>query len=461
MIQQWADFAFAYSPQMQLILLGVNFLTNLFTGVMITNLTLSAYGQKASVKRKLLFSFLIYIVCFFPVVLLPYVLGGSQSLSPLVLSMTTMPNPLTALACYFCGVKILKLSKYRFTHLYVIIQLYTLVLRALTRVITLLFFVQSSEPYNYFLDLLSLLASVIVHLVFYGASMVFFKRTNFGIKLTDRLFVKSIPRTLGLGFVLNSLAYALIVFFPAVWHNDPFSYVLTGLTLALCLAIVYHRMSLRAVRLELQNTKTHIGTLIRSLEEFSGLKHDFYNILHTYSGYLQLEDLPGLVRYHEQLLNTTVTAGEHLEINKKMAENPAIIALLLEKQKYARQMNVSLRFEITCQMDAIDIDTINFCRMLACLLDNAVEAAAESEERLVSVSFDQKPNGSILIVIINSTAEEVVIDEVWKTGASTKKGHGGLGLSQVRGVLSQYGNCILQVESFSQRFTVYIEISSI
>jgi two-component system sensor histidine kinase AgrC len=100
---------------------------------------------------------------------------------------------------------------------------------------------------------------------------------------------------------------------------------------------------------------------------------------------------------------------------------------------------------------------MDISRILACLLDNAIEAADGSEQRKVFVTLESKSPNSKLIIITNSTASKVEPNTLL-TGGTTKPGHEGLGLSVIRKILAKYGNCTFQMKYFDHEFSTYVEL---
>lgn len=452
---------FAYSNEMRIILFVLNNITSLIHGYIMTNIILFIFREKASIKQKLLFSTCIFIIYNTVIIYGAYAINGFQSLNDFVYLAVTIPNPILSLICYTSCIKILKLSKYRAIHINTMFYLYSLILKAITRAICIYLFEQpnGAEKYNYLLDALSVVTGVIIVAICYLIVIMLLRKSNIMIKLSECLFVNSIPRMLLYQFGLNCVAYAVLLIVPLIFNNNPFSFILVAIILLLSLIVNFYHISARGRKAEIENKNAHIDVLIDSFEQFRELKHDFYNILQTYSGYIYVGDLEKLKKYHEELLHTTVAAGDQIEFNKRIQENPALISLLCEKQRHALSLSVHIRVLISSSISNINIDTMSLCRALGNFLDNAIEAASESKERMVTFSIEKKENNNTLIMIVNSTNGTVDTSSIVIPGTSSKPGHSGLGISSARKILSRFGNCIVQFESYNQRFTVYIELS--
>lgn len=449
------DFDFAYSNTMQFILLIITILSNLFWGYIMTNIILLLFNEQASVRRKLLFSFMTGVMLNTGIIYIAYAINGFKPLSPLVFLVLTTPNPLNFLFAYYCRIKILKLSKYQAVQWTVMLYLYGLITKVVTRAIGLIFFPQRGNTYNYFLDIAAILLGLVFVISCYWAIKALIKRGGLGIRISEQLFIKSTSRVLLYGFVTNCAAYFLIVLQYFLFDDEIISCLYAAVILALSLAIEYYWVLTQTNNLKLHNKSEHIKTLITSIDEFRGIKHDFYDILQTYSGYIQLGDLDKLQRYHENFLNITVNLGDQLELNKRIEENPALIGLLIKKQEYSQEKNIHTRFSFTCGISNLYIDNMSLCRSLSSLLDYAIDEADASDEKMITFSIGKKSNGNILITLMNSTAVDrdinamMLLDEPSMMGAR---------LLHAQKILSKLGKCIFQFESYGLRFTAYIEI---
>lgn len=104
-----------------------------------------------------------------------------------------------------------------------------------------------------------------------------------------------------------------------------------------------------------------------------------------------------------------------------------------------------------------------FTRILGILLDNAIEAASECENKIIYVSFRKEQNRRRLLVIIDNTYKnkDINVDKIYEKDFSTKSKttNSGLGLWEVRQILKKNNNLNLYTtkseEFFSQQFEIY------
>ncbi len=451
-------FEFAYSRGMEIILAIIVYVTTFFFNYAVANLALAAYDEKVSVRQKCIYAFFAGNVLQNSWTYLMYLVGGAVSFSKLAHLMIVCVNPLFAFTCLLIAVWTLKLPLRRGIRLIGHIFVYYSIVINLGRLLGVAIFVQSGPEYNYLLNAVQqVVVTGFMTLVLKVTGRVL-KRHKFAIRLSETGFFNT-RRDLLIFFGKTALVYALSVAVPMVTENEALAYLLLFCLFALFLWISLAMDFIRSFRQELDNKVIHIDALSKSIDEFRRLKHDFYNILQTYSGYLEMANLEGLRRYHASLLHTAVMTGQYMELSQRMEENPVLFSLLVSKAEYAERSGVDLTFSLPCDLSDLYIDSLDACRALACLLNNAVEAAAVSAKKKASISCEQKRNGAKLIIITNSAAEPVDVNRIMTSGVTSKENHAGIGLYNVRKMIERYENCSFQLTYYNLEVSAYLELA--
>ncbi|HOQ00385.1 MAG TPA: GHKL domain-containing protein [Acetivibrio clariflavus] len=208
---------------------------------------------------------------------------------------------------------------------------------------------------------------------------------------------------------------------------------------------------------EFQNL--YIQTLNEIIDGLRGFKHDYNNMLQVMQGYISVNDMEGLKNFHSQLLAESRKINNIVPLNSYIKDAPPVYGLLLSKISYSEIKNVTFNISVICKLKISNIKICDFCKILGILLDNAIEAAAESEKKLVELSIMESPaKTSLFIEISNSCAETVDISSIFKDGYTTKEGHTGFGLWEVQKILSKYKNCKLYTNVCESFFSQKIEI---
>lgn len=129
-----------------------------------------------------------------------------------------------------------------------------------------------------------------------------------------------------------------------------------------------------------------------------------------------------------------------------------IKSLLSAKMIYAHESGIDVTIDIPDRVDRFMIDTVDLARILGIFLDNAVEAALETEQPQMGLNIIQDQAG-VSIIISNCFQDHgLMLNRLKQKGVSTKPGHQGIGLSNVQKILSSYDNVLLETSIQRGRF---------
>lgn len=213
---------------------------------------------------------------------------------------------------------------------------------------------------------------------------------------------------------------------------------------------------------DLEEAQLYNKTLTILHDSIRGFKHDFHNIVQSIGGYADRGDLEGLRIYYRQLLQDCGRTNNLTALNPEVINNPAIYNVLATKYHKADEIGVQINLGIFINLNEIEkhMKIYEFTRILGILLDNAIEAAAECENKIIHVSFRKEQNRRRLLVIIDNTYKnkDINVDKIYEKDFSTKskETNSGLGLWEVRQILKKNNNLNLfttkSEEFFSQQF---------
>lgn len=216
---------------------------------------------------------------------------------------------------------------------------------------------------------------------------------------------------------------------------------------------------------DLEEAQLYNKTLPILHDSIRGFKHDFHNIVQSIGGYADRGDLEGLRIYYRQLLQDCGRTNNLTALNPEVINNPAIYNVLATKYHKADEIGVQINLGIFINLNEIEkhMKIYEFTRILGILLDNAIEAAAECENKIIHVSFRKEQNRRRLLVIIDNTYKnkDINVDKIYEKDFSTKskETNSGLGLWEVRQILKKNNNLNLfttkSEEFFSQQFEIY------
>lgn len=211
---------------------------------------------------------------------------------------------------------------------------------------------------------------------------------------------------------------------------------------------------------KLESAEEYNKTLHILHDSVRSFKHDFDNIVTSIGGYINTNDMEGLRKYYAQLEDDCERVNNLYVFNPDIINNPGIYNLLTAKYHKADQNNIKFNLTITLDLNDLQIKIYDFARILGILLDNAIEASSECEEKTINLIFRDDSKNSRQLIIIENTYQnkDVNIDDIFKKGISGKENHSGLGLWEVREIIKKNNNLNLHTSKDKHYFTQQLEI---
>lgn len=216
---------------------------------------------------------------------------------------------------------------------------------------------------------------------------------------------------------------------------------------------------------DLEGTKLNLHSLQVLHDTVRTFKHDFDNIVNSIGGYVRNSDMEGLTKYYNQLQEDCRKTNNLCSLNPKVINHPAIYNILATKYYVADELNVQINLDIFLDLNEIEqhMKIYEFTRIFGILLDNAIEAAKDCDEKVINVIFRKEDKKHRIIAIIENTYnnKDVNTDTIFEKGVSSKsqETNSGLGLWKVRQILKKNNNLNLFTsktpELFKQQFEIY------
>lgn len=214
--------------------------------------------------------------------------------------------------------------------------------------------------------------------------------------------------------------------------------------------------------LELAQLATYTENLEYIYTDMRKVRHDFTNVLTSMVGFLDSRDMDGLIAYFSNHVVCFSSQVNQINLNLGILgyiEQSEIKGLLAIKVLKAEDAGIVVNIDITEPVYFKDANTLELCRVIGILMDNAIEAAIASENPSISVGLVKRQNAQ-MIVIINSHQEEITsIAKLFEKGFSTKGEGRGFGLSNVREIVSRQPKWSIDTEFSDVMFTQIIELA--
>lgn len=202
----------------------------------------------------------------------------------------------------------------------------------------------------------------------------------------------------------------------------------------------------------LNEQKNHYEYLEKRERETKKFRHDFRSHLELISNLAKNHEVDEIHSYLETLQIKIDELGNGVTV-----QNGIVDAILNQYYAKALQLGITMevkgRFPGDCGIDAYDI-----CTIFSNILSNAIEAAADAEEKYVSVECRYNER-NIIIVVKNSFRNEPENGSpVLKTRKEDLDYHG-YGLTNMKDSVDKY-NGVFDIEIKEDRFTLTILFNS-
>lgn len=212
---------------------------------------------------------------------------------------------------------------------------------------------------------------------------------------------------------------------------------------------------------KLQSAEAYNDTLHILHDNVRGFKHDFDNIVTTIGGYIRTDDMEGLKKYYLQLEDDCQRVNNLYILNPDIINNDGIYNLLTKKYNEADSKDIKVNITVLLDLSTLKMKIYEFARILGILLDNAIEASEECEEKTINITFRNDTRNARQLIIIENTYKNKEIDteKIFEKGVSEKENHTGLGLWEVRKIIKKNKNLNLHTSKnkdfFSQQLEIY------
>ena len=248
-------------------------------------------------------------------------------------------------------------------------------------------------------------------------------------------------------------------------HFYSFSSILATIVF-ICLLLIFFAMNAKKVQIEKEialkqkkfeqeHLQTYTDEIVGLYNEIRGFRHDYAGMLVSMQMAIDSKDLQEIDRIYNEVLvkaNQKLRSDKYTYFDLNNIEDSALRSLIAQSIVYARNKDVEFTLEVKDIITKLSIDLLDLVRIMSVLLNNAVEGAAESYSKQMEVAVI-KMDLEIVIVIQNSCKYTMMPSEdLFELGFSTKGRNRGIGLNNVKEILDQYENIILETEMEDSKF---------
>lgn len=291
------------------------------------------------------------------------------------------------------------------------------------------------------------------------------KHKKLRLNILDNIDKKN-KKILFMNMVLGLIVICVQSFLTVYYTNNLpliitfFSFLSLLLYFSISLYSLTRVMKLFATTQKLESAEEYNKTLHILHDSVRGFKHDFDNIVTTIGGYIKTNDMNGLENYYSQLEEDCQKVNNLYILNPDIINNPGIYNLLTTKYGEAEEKGIKVNLTVLLDLNNLHMKIYEFARILGILLDNAIEAASECDEKVLNIVFrnDSKNNRNIILIENTYKDKDVNIGEIFNKGVSGKENHTGLGLWEIRQILKKNNNVNLHTTKNDNYFSQQLEI---
>ncbi|NLL76848.1 MAG: GHKL domain-containing protein [Clostridiales bacterium] len=241
-------------------------------------------------------------------------------------------------------------------------------------------------------------------------------------------------------------------------------FVITFIIFFFCLRIMYKNQEFQFLKQQKQSLEEYVKKIEDLYQNTRIFKHDYMNILSTMQYYIDDDDIDNLkVFFRTKILPSSQTLTNRDAIISRLS-NIKVLELkgiLYSKLISAMNQELNITLEIQEEINSISMDMLDLSTVVGCFMDNAIEAAKESEEKKLLILLINNEE-SVTIVISNSSPEvDIKLDAIYDKDVTYKEGHSGLGLYSANKILDKYNNIIHSTNYNYNIFTQTLEICSL
>lgn len=189
--------------------------------------------------------------------------------------------------------------------------------------------------------------------------------------------------------------------------------------------------------------------------ELASFRHDYMNILLALDTSVRMKDLKKIEQVYYDIIAPTSKLINHHELDILKFSHIKIpeVKSVLSVKVIAAQQQLKVTVDIPKVIESLEMPVVDFIRVSSVLLDNAVEAAIESEERIVQIAIFELENRQYFIVKNSCRQVEFDLQRLYEKRYSSKVGKRGYGLFSLKRLIDQTNNATLETAYIAPYFT--------
>ncbi|EOO20307.1 MULTISPECIES: GHKL domain-containing protein [Bacillus cereus group] len=191
-------------------------------------------------------------------------------------------------------------------------------------------------------------------------------------------------------------------------------------------------------------------------DELASFRHDYINVLLALEAGIRTKNVNEIAQvYYDVITPTLKLINDHeLDIAKlSRIHIPEVRSVLRAKVGTAQQQQIKVMLDIPEKIESVSMTIISFIRIISVLVDNAIEEAVHSEEKILQIAFFEMDSRQYFIVRNSSKDEAIDLQKIYEKNHSSKEGARGYGLFSLKRIMNKTNNATLETTYVSPYFT--------
>ena len=195
--------------------------------------------------------------------------------------------------------------------------------------------------------------------------------------------------------------------------------------------------------------------LENTYDTLRSFKHDYHNIMLSMSHYIESGDMDGLKLF----FNEKITPLDR-QISKDTAhlKIPELKGLLTSKLLYAADQDIDVKIDVRDEVSTLPMDAIDLVRVMGILLDNAIEAALESDTPALQFSMVALEKECLIIIKNTFVDKGIPLASIRRPDVSSKGKNRGVGLYNVEQIVQKYKDIFWETETSEGLFVQRLQL---
>lgn len=191
----------------------------------------------------------------------------------------------------------------------------------------------------------------------------------------------------------------------------------------------------------------YVGKLELLHDELASFRHDYLNVLLALDEGVRTKNITLIEQVYRDVIAPTSKLMNNRELDIVKLSRiavPEVKSVLSVKVVAAQQQQVKVMVDIPQPIQEIAMPMISFIRAISILVDNAMEEAVCSKEKLLQLAFFEKEECQYFIVRNSCRHEAIDLQKIYEKCYSSKEGNRGYGLFSLKRLIDKTANATLE-----------------